>query len=65
MYNLYNVFVSKQLVLKKGSEAYDNWNNPPTPVYMQFYLFNYTNTDDVVSKSAIPEVQQLGPYSYK
>ena len=48
-----------------GNEAYNNWNSPPAPVYMQFYMFNYTNVDDVMNKRSKPNVTQLGPYSYR
>lgn len=61
----YKQKVKEQLVLSKGNEAYDNWKNPPSPVYMQFFIFNYTNHEDVVNNNAKPNVTQHGPYSYR
>jgi len=68
--NFYKDTVLKQLVMKYsdssgGNEAYKNWNSPPAPVYMQFYMFNYTNVDEIINEKAKPNVTQLGPYSYR
>lgn len=65
--DLYVDIVKKQLVLKKGNEAYNNWQVPPAPVYMQFYIFNYTNVHDIITNTSKPKptVQQIGPYSYR
>lgn len=35
------------------------------PVYTSFYLFNVTNSADVLRGTAAPQVQQLGPYVYE
>lgn len=50
--------------MKEGGETYNDWVKPPVPVYMQYYLFNYTNVDDILNGSK-PQVRQLGPYSYR
>jgi len=57
--------VKKQLVLKEGTQAFKAWKDAPTPVYMSYYLFNYTNADDVVNKLAKPRVSQVGPFVYR
>ena len=44
--------------------TFKNWNHAPLPVYMNYYVFNYTNVDDILNGSK-PYVQQLGPYAYK
>jgi len=33
-------------------------------MYMRLYLFNVTNHEAVLSRQAIPELEQLGPYTY-
>ena len=53
------------MVIKKGNEAYDTWYDPPSPVYMQYYIFNYTNYDDVVKNKHKPNLTQHGPYTYR
>ena len=53
------------MVLKKGSESYDNWRAPPVPIYMKFYIFNYTNVDEFLASKTNPNVAERGPYSYR
>merc|ERR1711962_1567598 len=45
---MFQSMVKKQLVLKEGTQAFEAWREAPTPVYMTYYLFNYTNADAVV-----------------
>ncbi|XP_076613710.1 lysosome membrane protein 2c [Chaetodon auriga] len=56
--------VTKKVVLKNGTEAFDVWENPPAPIYMQFYFFNLTNPMEVV-KGDRPAVVEIGPYTYR
>ena len=44
---------------------YDYWLNPPVPIYMQFYMFNVTNPDEVLQKGERPSLAQYGPYTYR
>lgn len=53
------------MVLKKGSESYNNWRVPPVPIYMEFYIFNYTNVDEFLTHKVNPKVAERGPYSYR
>lgn len=63
--DLYQQKVKENLVLKKGSESYNNWVSPPAPVYMQFYIFNYTNAQEFLKNNTKPRVVERGPYSYR
>lgn len=51
-------------MLKNGTDAFAAWENPPPPVYMQFYLFNLTNPIEVLDGEK-PAVYELGPYTYR
>ncbi|XP_017143381.1 lysosome membrane protein 2 [Drosophila miranda] len=55
-----------QLNLKPGSLLYLLWLDPPIDVYINVYMFNYTNvdafTDGIDTKLKLDEV---GPYVYK
>ena len=51
-------------MLKKGTDAFAAWENPPPPVYMQFYMFNLTNPIEVLAGNK-PAVVELGPYTYR
>ncbi|XP_053709141.1 lysosome membrane protein 2c [Synchiropus splendidus] len=56
--------VKKQVVLENGTMAFDAWESPPAPIYMQFYFFNLTNPTEVLS-GARPAVVEIGPYTYR
>ncbi|XP_071769611.1 lysosome membrane protein 2c [Centroberyx gerrardi] len=56
--------VKKEMVLKNGTEAFGAWENPPPPVYMQFYFFNLTNPLEVMDGDR-PAVVEIGPYTYR
>ncbi|TSK72059.1 Lysosome membrane protein 2 [Bagarius yarrelli] len=60
---LYNR-IKREVVLENGTDAFDVWKDPPSPVYMQFYFFNLTNPEEVLSGDR-PAVIELGPYTYR
>ncbi|KAG7320876.1 hypothetical protein KOW79_015291 [Hemibagrus wyckioides] len=60
---LYNR-IKKEVVLENGTDAFAVWKDPPPPVYMQFYFFNLTNPEEVLSGDR-PAVIELGPYTYR
>uniref|UniRef100_A0A8C8RSC5 Scavenger receptor class B member 2 n=1 Tax=Pelusios castaneus TaxID=367368 RepID=A0A8C8RSC5_9SAUR len=56
--------VKQETVLKNGTETFELWEDPPPPVYMQFYFFNVTNPIEVVHGD-MPFVEEIGPYTYR
>ncbi|KAM8938671.1 lysosome membrane protein 2 [Pelodytes ibericus] len=56
--------VKQATVLKNGTETYENWVDPPPPIYMQFYFFNVTNPLEILSGEK-PVLQEVGPYTYR
>ncbi|KAL9852873.1 lysosome membrane protein 2 isoform 3-T3 [Geothlypis trichas] len=56
--------VKQGTVLKNGTETFEAWEDPPPPVYMQFYFFNLTNPLEVL-QGATPLVEEIGPYTYR
>ncbi|XP_030005493.1 lysosome membrane protein 2c [Sphaeramia orbicularis] len=56
--------VEKEVVLKNGTEAFDAFENPPAPIYMQFYFFNLTNPLEMLNGDR-PAVVEIGPYTYR
>ncbi|CAJ1070792.1 lysosome membrane protein 2 [Xyrichtys novacula] len=56
--------VEKEVVLKNGTVAFKAWENPPAPIYMQFYFFNVTNPLEVLDGDR-PAVVEVGPYTYR
>lgn len=61
---LINNTIKEQVVLENGTEAFSVFQNPPPPVYMQFYFFNLTNPAEVLDGDT-PVVLQIGPYTYR
>ncbi|XP_044285396.1 lysosome membrane protein 2 isoform X2 [Varanus komodoensis] len=56
--------VKQAAVLKNGTELFEDWKDPPPPVYMQFYFFNLTNPLEVLQGEP-PLVREVGPYTYR
>lgn len=52
------------VVIANDSMLYDIWQDPPIPIYMQFYMFNLTNPEEV-KDGGVPAVLQKGPYTYR
>ncbi|GLV39928.1 croquemort [Carabus blaptoides fortunei] len=56
---------NRQLALHESSYGYDIWKETPIPMYMDVYLFNWTNPEEVKKDWTIkPIVEQLGPYVF-
>merc|ERR1719354_1000245 len=62
--NIVHSRIKSEVVLKNGTLAFAAWENPPPPVYMQFYFFNLTNPIEVLAGKK-PAVVELGPYTYR
>ncbi|XP_036444566.1 lysosome membrane protein 2c [Colossoma macropomum] len=62
--NALNSRIKTEVVLENGTEAFAVWQDPPAPVYMQFYFFDLTNPEEVL-KGERPAVIEVGPYTYR
>lgn len=51
--------------LRPDSRTYDGWKKPPIPLYLDIYLFNWTNPEDIKNSSTKPIVKQIGPYRFR
>ncbi|KFB44704.1 AGAP008179-PA-like protein [Anopheles sinensis] len=54
----------KEFVLVPGTELYDNWYDPPVDMYLELYLWNWTNADDYRQENYKPHLEQIGPYTF-
>lgn len=43
---------------------YVNWIETPIPMYLEIYMWNWTNTKDVHNHSIRPHLDELGPYVF-
>jgi len=53
-----------RLVLRNESDFADLWKNPPITPHFKVYFFNLTNPEDFFSGKAVPNLQEVGPYTY-
>ncbi len=51
-------------MIKKGSEAFEEWKEPTSPFYMNYYVFDLQNETAVLSGKKA-SVKQKGPYAYR
>ncbi|XP_004647481.1 lysosome membrane protein 2 [Octodon degus] len=56
--------VEQRVVLRNGTEVFHSWENPPLPVYTQFYFFNVTNPEEIL-RGERPLLEEVGPYTYR
>lgn len=54
--------VLKQLVIKEGSATFDKWKSIPIPIYLEVYLYNWTNPDKADDPNVKPHFAEIGPY---
>lgn len=57
-------FVEEDVVIQEGTTAYESWLRPPTPVYMQFWVWDLTNPDEFLA-GGVPHMEEKGPYTYQ
>ncbi|ALC40170.1 ninaD, partial [Drosophila busckii] len=62
---LIDSMVWKALPLTPTSKTFEKWEVLPIPVYLNMYLWNWTNAAEVALKGVKPNFQQLGPYVYR
>jgi len=62
---LFLFFIFQKLVLENNTQTYKYWQQLPVPLYMNVYLFNWTNPEATLQKRAKPILEQLGPYVFK
>lgn len=53
----------QNLPLKSGSTSFEAWEKSEADLFIEYYVFNVTNTN--VANGGIPEIKQLGPYTYR
>ncbi|KAK9507969.1 hypothetical protein O3M35_007725 [Rhynocoris fuscipes] len=59
-----NYQLKKELILTNSSKSYNLWIETPIPMYLEIYMFNWTNPSETLQGSAKPNFLQLGPYVF-
>ncbi|XP_061400083.1 protein croquemort [Musca vetustissima] len=57
--------VKSMMSLSPGSIIYNKWVVTPLPVYMSFYMYNWTNPEEVYNPEVKPNFEEVGPYTFK
>ncbi|PNF42501.1 hypothetical protein B7P43_G08759 [Cryptotermes secundus] len=60
--SIFDLIAKKELPISPTSKTYPLWKK--STVTMNFYLFNWTNHDQLFENNYTPEFVELGPYSY-
>ncbi|KAL1463108.1 hypothetical protein WDU94_014895 [Cyamophila willieti] len=62
----FNRLLEEELSLKTGSKSYEAWKNTTLPLYLDFYMFNWTNPEESLSNSQVkPILVERGPYVFR
>lgn len=61
----YSFVYSQQIALQPGSKGHEYWEKPPQPLYLDIYLFNWTNAKDFANKSVKPFFVEVGPFRFQ
>ncbi|XP_076006773.1 lysosome membrane protein 2a isoform X2 [Genypterus blacodes] len=56
--------LKQEMTLTETSRVFESWKNPPPPVYMEYYFFNVTNSEEFMAGGKA-SVKQIGPYTYR
>ncbi|XP_015598597.1 protein croquemort isoform X2 [Cephus cinctus] len=64
--NLFTSILFRKLILSPTSMSFGIWKETPIPMYLEIYLFNWTNADNFSSTATTkPNFVELGPYVFK
>ncbi|XP_034826682.1 protein croquemort-like isoform X1 [Maniola hyperantus] len=63
---IFHAKIQQMMILKNGSTSFDIWKALPIPIYMECFLFNITNVDDILARKDVQvEVKEMGPYVFR
>ncbi|XP_059474632.1 protein croquemort-like [Neocloeon triangulifer] len=63
--SIHDLVLKNELTLTPSSIQYNVWEETPIPIYMTFYLFNWTNPEEILNKNVKPRFTEHGPYVFR
>ena len=57
--------IKENVPLTVGTTSFSEWKSPPVPVFMQFWVWDLKNKNDVIQNGSKPVIQQKGPFTYR
>ncbi|KAG5676732.1 hypothetical protein PVAND_006541 [Polypedilum vanderplanki] len=63
--NTWSYLLAKQWQIKPGTLLFKIWSDPPQPIYLDVYFFNWTNPHEFQNQSIKPKFNEVGPYRFQ
>lgn len=61
---IFNGLLKHLLTLKPDTYLYQIWKSNPLPIKMNFYLYNWTNPEEINNNDIKPNFVEIGPYAF-
>lgn len=61
---IYESIINNEFTLHENSKAYQLWKDTPMSLAIEFYMFNWTNPEDIYDPDIKPHFVEMGPYVY-
>lgn len=62
---IFDAIILSMFVIKPNSQVVDAWTKSPVEMNTDFYLFNWTNPEEIHNLTSKPKFKEVGPYSFK
>ncbi|KAL1463325.1 hypothetical protein WDU94_015085 [Cyamophila willieti] len=62
--SFFQLILQRELALSSSSRSFNIWRSNPVPIYLDIYLFNWTNPDEILDGDTKPKFVEMGPYRF-
>lgn len=63
---VFQMVLEKELTLTESSKSYAAWKHTTIPLYLDFYMFNWTNPEESLNNPKVkPILVEMGPYVFR
>ena len=59
------IIASKFVITPENEQIYNSWVEPPLGTMYNYYLWEVTNSDQVIKNGTKPELREVGPFCYE
>ncbi|CAH2108670.1 unnamed protein product [Euphydryas editha] len=64
--SIFHAKIQQMMILKEGSTSFGIWRDIPIPIYLECFLFNITNVNELLAGNNVTmQVQEMGPYVFR
>lgn len=61
---IFDYLIKANMQLRPDNHLFHLWKKNPFPMTINFYMFNWTNPQDLLDTSVKPRFQEIGPYVF-